>query len=281
MSLLDSLVPKNHAEAEHLLRELMHDIALAGLYRAGFFKHAAFYGGTALRIFHGLDRFSEDLDFSLLAKNDQFSLEPFLNEVVAEFAAHGMQVQVKHKPKKSDAQIDSAFLKTGTLWHEFVLDSAIPSQWPNPLPKVKIKFEVDTLPPLDFETEHKLLLRPYSFYVNCMTIPNLYAGKVHAVLFRSWKTRVKGRDWYDLEWYIRHSFKLNLAHLNVRIQEGVNDSNGYATSAELVAGLHERIDRVDFNAAKHDVARFVPRPELLDIWSSGYFHDLVDHIQVV
>ncbi len=280
MTLFNSFAPQKPSDAEHVLREVMHDVALAGLYRSGFFKHAAFYGGTALRIFHGLDRYSEDLDFSLLAKDSEFSLQPFLNSVIDEFAAHGMQVHIQHKLKKAGSQIDSAFLKTNTLWHELVLDSAVPSKWPNPLPNVKIKFEVDTIPPLGFETEHKLLLRPYSLYVQCMTLPNLYAGKVHAVLFRSWKTRVKGRDWYDLEWYVRRDVALNLKHLNVRALESSESNIALDTRIALMDALHNRINSVDFDAAKSDVARFIPRPELLDVWSQVYFHELVERIRI-
>ena len=213
---LEHYQPKNRIEAESALREIMQDVALAGLNRSGFFEKAAFYGGTALRIFHGLDRYSEDLDFSLLAANKSFSLEPFFEGMLQEFEAVGMKVSVQEKAKTKTSNIDSAFLKTETIWKELVLEKMIPQLGLDLSPRIKIKIEVDTNPPLGFDTEEKLLLRPYSFYVKCFTLPHLFAGKMHALLFRQWKQRVKGRDWYDLEWYIKKGVPLNLSHFVLR-----------------------------------------------------------------
>ena len=216
---IESYKPKNVQETEQALREIMQEITLAGLYRANFFKHAAFYGGTALRIFHGLNRFSEDLDFSLLEKNPDFELESYLNTVIDEFNALGIHVTFKQKLKLSTSNVDSAFLKSDTLWSELVFENTIPQIKLSTKPGIKIKVEVDTDPPLNFETENQLLIKPFSFYVNCFTLPNLFAGKMHALLFRKWKNRVKGRDWYDLEWYIKKGVELNLNHLCQRALE--------------------------------------------------------------
>ena len=204
--------PQNREEAEAALREIMQEVALAGLQRSGFFEKAAFYGGTALRLFHGLDRFSEDLDFSLLEVNPKFSLQPYFEGMVTEFNAIGMQVSIKEKTKAVASSIDSAFLKTETVWKSLVLEGIIPQAGISVSPGLKIKLEVDRKPPLGFETEEKLLLRPFSFYVKCFALPDLFAGKMHALLFRKWKQRVKGRDWYDLEWYIRKGVPLHLPH---------------------------------------------------------------------
>ncbi|MDP3667217.1 MAG: nucleotidyl transferase AbiEii/AbiGii toxin family protein, partial [Sediminibacterium sp.] len=194
---LEEYKPKTQEEAEQALREIMQEIALAGLQRSGFFEKAAFYGGTALRVFYGLDRFSEDLDFSLLEVNPNFSLEPYLEGIVTEFSALGMTVSVKEKIKTPQTNIDSAFLKSETAWKELILENIIPQAGLSMRPNIKIKLEVDTKPPLGFETEEKLLLKPFSFYVKCFSLPDLFAGKMHALLFRKWKQRVKGRDWYD------------------------------------------------------------------------------------
>jgi predicted nucleotidyltransferase component of viral defense system len=122
---LEQYQPKNRIEAESALREIMQDVALAGLNRSGFFEKAAFYGGTALRIFHGLDRYSEDLDFSLLATNQSFSLEPYFEGMLQEFEAVGMKVSVQEK--------------------ELVLEKMIPQLGLDLSPRIKIKIEVDTL----------------------------------------------------------------------------------------------------------------------------------------
>ena len=197
----------------------MQEIALAGLYRAGFFEKAAFYGGTALRMFYGLNRFSEDLDFSLLKVDSDFSLDKYLEAILVEFDSLGMKVSVKEKQKTIHSNIESAFLKSETIWNELVLENIIPQNGLDQKANIKIKLAVDTEPPLGFETEEKLLLKPFSFYVKCFTISDLFAGKMHALLFRKWKDNVKGRDWYDMEWYIKKGVSLNLKHFLLRAQD--------------------------------------------------------------
>lgn len=165
---LDSYKPANEQEAKDALREIMQEIALAGLSRAGFFEKAAFYGGTALRIFYGLDRFSEDLDFSLLSADPDFHLGRYQEAIIHEFEALGMKVSIREKKKAIESAIDSAFLKSETLWKELILEGIVPQQGINRIANIKIKIEVDKQPPLGFDTEEKLLLRPFSFYVKCI-----------------------------------------------------------------------------------------------------------------
>lgn len=216
---IEEYKPANQQEAKDALREIMQEIALAGLSRAGFFEKAAFYGGTALRIFYGLDRFSEDLDFSLLRVEPDFSLMKYQEAIINEFNSLGMQVTIREKPKTNASNIESAFLKSETIWKELILENIIPQSGLNKIANITVKIEVDRRPPLDFETEEKLLLRPISFYVKCFTLPNLFAGKMHALLFRKWGTNVKGRDWYDVEWYIRKGVALNLTHFASRAND--------------------------------------------------------------
>jgi predicted nucleotidyltransferase component of viral defense system len=200
---LESYKPADRDQAMAALREIMQDVALAGLYRAGFYEKAAFYGGTALRIFYGLDRFSEDLDFSLLADDPGFSFQPYIEAIIKEFNSQGMQVSIHEKVKTLQTNVESAFLKSETIWKELVLDGILPQQGMGQVANIKIKIEVDKRPPLGFNTEEKLLTQPFSFYVKCFTLPDLFAGKMHALLFRKWQNNVKGRDWYDMEWYIK------------------------------------------------------------------------------
>ena len=277
---MDSYAPKTVLETEQALREIMQEITLAGLYRANFFKQAAFYGGTALRIFHGLNRFSEDLDFSLLEKNSAFELAPYLEGVKSEFAALGMQVTFIQKSKVAISANDSAFLKAETLWGELLVETNLPQLSLSQKPSIKIKLEVDTQQPLLFETENKLLIKPFSFYVNCFTLPNLFAGKMHALLFRKWKERVKGRDWYDLDWYIKKGIPVNLAHLAERARESGDWSEPSLTKGQLHQLLIERIRSLDMNRVKEDVIRFIPNPQELDIWSPNYFEQLIDYLKV-
>ncbi len=258
------------------LREIMQEIALAGLYRGNFFQKAAFYGGTALRIFYQLDRFSEDLDFSLLQADKNFSLEPYFAAIRKEFTALGIQVEITAKQKSRQTAVESAFLKSDTNIHLLQIQGQYSQAWA-PARPIKIKFEVDTQPPLGFATEEKLLLLPFSFHVKCFHISDLYAGKLHALLYRSWQNRVKGRDWYDFEWYVRHGYQIHLAHFLQRAQQSGQLTGKECISIEEVRELlRQKIKQIDFQQAKQDVVRFVKHPATLDIWSQAYFLALVD-----
>lgn len=278
---LDSYKPANEQEAKDALREIMQEIALAGLYRAGFFEKAAFYGGTALRIFYGLDRFSEDLDFSLLDVDTEFNLGKYQEAIVNEFESLGMKVSIREKKKAVKSNIDSAFLKSETLWKELVLEDIIPQQGINRIANVKIKIEVDAEPPLGFETEEKLLLRPFSLYVKCFTLSDLFAGKMHALLFRKWGQNVKGRDWYDMEWYIKKGVALNLRHFALRAKNSGDWDSDVITENEFRRLFAKKIDAVNMRYVKDDIKRFIKDQGILEIWSPKYFHDLAAHLKVI
>ncbi len=272
---------QTHDDYTRAFREIMQEIALAGLYRAGFFKKAAFYGGTCLRIFHGLDRFSEDMDFSLLRPDPGFSFDPYLDSVKKEFYSHGMEITIKSKPKNKPSQVESAFFKNNTSIYDFLLDRDPLRMHPGQPSKIKIKFETDTDPPPGFTTENKLMLLPFSFYVGCYSLPDLFAGKMHALLFRRWKTRVKGRDWYDLEWYIRQGIAVHLNHLSERISQS-GDLPDHQLNAEGLLGLlKEHIAGLDVSQAISDIKPFVRDKEKLTIWSNAYFLDLITHLKVM
>ena len=267
--------PQRTIEANQALREIMQEIALAGLQRSGFFEVAAFYGGTALRIFHGLDRFSEDLDFSLLEVNPDFLMQPYLNGMVREFEALGMTVSVSKKEKSEKTNVDSAFLKPDTSWQELTLKAIIPEEkMDRLLPGVTIKLEVDKKPPMGFRTEENLLVKPFSFYTKCFVLPDLFAGKMHALLFRKWKNRVKGRDWHDMEWYIKKNIPLNLAHLALRSRDSGNWKKDTMSKAEFLELLENKISAVSMERIKEDLLPFVADDTKLNIWSARYFRDL-------
>lgn len=277
---LASYNPANKEDATQALREIMQEVALAGLYRKGFFEKAAFYGGTALRIVYGLDRFSGDLDFSLLEVDPDFSINNYLPAIIDEFEALGMHVSVKEKQKAVKTSIDSAFLKSETIWRELVLEGVVPQQGLGQTASIKIKLEVDTMPPPGFDTEEKLLLKPFSFYVKCFSISDLFAGKMHALLFRKWKDNVKGRDWYDMEWYIRKGVPLNLKHFALRAKDSGDWVQESISEAEFRELLDARIELVNFQRIRDDIRRFIPNAEVLDIWGAQYFHDLVQRLKV-
>lgn len=253
------------------VHEVMQQVALGGLYNGGFFNKAAFYGGTCLRIFHGLDRFSEDMDFSLLAADPAFRLDPYFNAITAEFAALGQSIDITTKEKTAQSTIQSAFLKSDTAQYDIHLGCDR---------KIKIKIEVDTTPPLGFSTEQKLLLQPFSFYTNCFTLPDLYAGKMHALIYRSWKNRVKGRDWYDFEWYVRKNVTMDFKHFCERVYQFGSEAQGSLTPDHFRAILKDRIRKADIRQVKEDVAPFIKDPGRLHIWSTEYFLQLADMMKL-
>ena len=247
------------------LREVMQEIALAGLNRGGFFAKAAFYGGTCLRIFYGLPRFSEDLDFSLLTTNPLFTFEPYFKVLREEFAVFGFEVDIVEKPKTTTSDIASAFLKkTSSIYDLKVAGEKI----------LKIRLEVDTDPPRGFDTEQKLLIQPYSFYVNCFSLPDLFAGKAHALLFRKWKNRSNGRDWFDFEWYIRRGTPLHLQHLSERARQSGHWPGGDMSQEQFIDLLQTRIQSLDVDSVRQEVSRFVRDSSQLKIWSRDYFLQL-------
>ena len=278
---LEAYKPQNEQEILSALREIMQEIALAGLSRTDFFQKAAFYGGTALRIFYGLDRYSEDLDFSLLKPNANFSLEPYFGSILNEFESLGLSVNIREKKKTKQTAIDSAFLKAETIWKEIVLEDIIKETGVRSNKTLKIKIKVDRQPPLNFQTEEKLLLRPFSFYVKCMTQPSLFAGKMHALLFRKWKNRVKGRDWYDLEWYIKSGIPLDTTHFLTRALDTNDWTEEKISEEQVIQLLNEKIESVSFKSIKEDVVRFIKNDEQLAIWEKQYFKDLAEKIRFV
>lgn len=247
--------------------EVNQQVILAGLYNSGFFDVAAFYGGTCLRIFHGLQRFSEDMDFSLLTSDDKFDFTKYFQPIIDEFAIVGREVEITKKDKKSFGKVESAFLKDNTDIYDVTFQTN---------KSIKIKIEVDTQPPLKFTTEQKLLLLPHSFMTRCFTLPDLFAGKMHALVYRAWKSRVKGRDWYDFEWYVRNNIPLDFAHLAERVFQFNNE---VIEQSSFIAKLKERLASTNINQVKNDVLPFVRNPKELDIWSNDYFLQLADMIR--
>ncbi len=276
---IEEYKPKNEEDILSALREIMQEVALAGLSRTNFFEKAAFYGGTALRIFYGLDRFSEDLDFSLVESNPEFTLEPYFPAILSEFESLGIHVTIKEKGKTSESSIDSAFLKAETIWKEIVLEDLIKQTGVKSNKTVRIKIEVDRNPPLNFTTEEKLLIRPFSFYVNCFARSSLFAGKMHALLYRDWKGRVKGRDWYDLEWYIKKGIPLDVKHFLNRANDTGDWKESSITPDQIMQLLSDKIGTVSIENIKEDVIRFIKDDKVLDIWNPSYFGDLIEKLK--
>lgn len=242
--------------------EVNQQIILSGLYNGGFFDKAAFYGGTCLRIFYNLQRFSEDMDFSLLSADSNFDFTYYFPFIIDQFALVGRKVEITRKVKKNFGKVESAFLKDNTDVYDvsFNTDKSI-----------KIKIEVDINPPMKYETENKLMLTPFSFMTRCFILPDLFAGKMHALVYRTWKNRVKGRDWYDFEWYVRNNVPLDFNHLAER---ALQFNNEVITRESFLEMLYNKLATTEMTQVKADVLPFVRNPKELDIWSNDYFIQL-------
>ncbi len=267
-------------EYTNALRDILQRLALLGLWRSKFFEHAAFYGGTALRMLHGLDRFSEDLDFSLLESDRAYSMMNYATALRREIAGFGFEVELESSGKATGSQIDSAFLKADTYRQLVAIEvDAEVLQGVHPGRLIKIKLEVDTYPPVGFETETRYVFQPIPFPVRTYTLPDLFAGKLHAVLCRKWEKRVKGRDWYDMVWYAGHYPKVRLRHLEARMrQSGDYCDDEELSMPKLRALLAVAIDDLDINLARDEVSRFIRDPRALDVWSREFFRETVQRI---
>lgn len=276
--MLDSYHCRTADDYRRALREIVQEISLLGLYRGGFFSRAAFYGGTALHIFYGLDRFSQDLDFSLIKPDKTFDLSSYLKAVRDELGSFGLEMTVAKKTKTIDSPVESAFIKGGTRTQLLSIDPSKPVvSGIHPDELIKVKLEVDTDPPAGASFEMRYQLVPVPFSVRLYSEPSLFAGKVHVLLCRSWKTRVKGRDFYDYVWFLSRGTPLNVAHLQARMrQSGHISEKEVLTKSKILSTLERRFMKVDYAQAKSDVIPFIRDNSTLDLWSSEFFVSITE-----
>lgn len=271
---------KNSEDYESALKEIVQEVALMGLSRSNFFTKASFYGGTALRIFYGLPRYSEDLDFSLDNPDDNFELTAYFSYVERELKAYNFNMTVRKKIKTKESAVQSAFIKGNTIQNILEItseDSSVYGLNPNAL--VKIKFEVDTNPPEGAGFQYMNAIIPANYRAKLYDMPSLFAGKTHAVLCRDYKHRVKGRDFFDYIWYLRKGCPVNLYHLQKRMeQSGKWNSEDVLTEKLLREMLEKRFRTVDFDSARNDVAPFLSSAERdgLSLWDSRFFIDITE-----
>lgn len=279
-SMLDRYDLHTRDDYTNALREIIQEIALLGLWRSKFFEHSAFYGGTALRVVYGLERYSEDLDFSLLKPDDRFSLGAYANSLQREINSFGFQIEFEQRHKSQQTPIESAFLKTNTYKQLIIIEASEDLLRDlHPLKNLKIKIEVDTDPPGGFETETRYILQPFPFSVRIFSLPDLFAGKLHALLCRHWKSRVKGRDWYDLAWYVSKHPEFRLAHLEARMRQSGNyNEEGHLSVEKLRELLQDAVDTLDVVNARKEVSPFVRDRRTLDVWSTEFFADVVQRV---
>lgn len=280
--IINSRQPKSIDEMKAILRETVQSIVLVGLSRAGFFNKASFYGGTALRIFYGLNRYSEDLDFTLNVKDDMFSLKPYLKSIQDVAMSYGFEIDLIIKDKKINMPIESAFAKLNT--YQTFISLHVKEKLSNILHKdeiLKVKFEVDCNPALGFKTESRWIDMPEFANVNVLDQSSLFAGKIHAILCRNYKNQVKGRDYYDFLYFISKHVKPNMGYLkNKLIETGKIDDTIDFTIDTLKEMLISRFNDVDFEQVKLDASKFLYKNENLNYYCKELFWDCVRKLEV-
>jgi len=282
-AMLDRYNPQNNDERQSAIKEIVQEIALAGLSRGGFFKKAAFYGGTCLRIFHGLNRFSEDLDFALLKNDPSYKLDEYFPALEKEFLSYGLKINVEPKKKDESTEVQSAFLKGNTLTLFMSLfpqsedaKSVISTQ------KIKIKIEIDTDNPSGGITEYRYRMLPAPYEVQIFDEATLFAGKIHAVLCRNYKRHVKGRDYYDYLFYCGKGAKINLAYLENKLKNtGKIARDAVLTLAIVKKMLKEKFTTVDYEFAIEDVSNFINDKQGLDLWKAELFVSTLNNLEVL
>jgi|BioPla2DNA2_1021312.scaffolds.fasta_scaffold04026_6 predicted nucleotidyltransferase component of viral defense system len=274
--MLEKYSVKTENDAKNAIKEVVQEIALYSLSKSSFFKNVAFYGGTALRIFHGLDRFSEDLAFSLLAPNSNFELQEFLPALKSQVNSFGLNFEVEQKDKKNKGNIQTAFLKGNTKEHIIIFygeQNVFPNISKSEL--IKIKIEIDINPPdfASFEIKNRLL--PALHQVKLYDMPSLFASKIHAILCRGWQNRVKGRDLYDYIFYLSKNTNINMPHLKARLVASNFIKEDFDLSYDaLLQILNEHFASIDYEQAKKDVLPFLANQSKVNLWSGELFIDL-------
>jgi predicted nucleotidyltransferase component of viral defense system len=273
---------RNAFDYQNALREIVQEIALLGLWRSKFFEYAAFYGGSALRMLYGLDRFSEDLDFSLLKPDLNFSINSYMSALESELRSFGFRMTIEPKSKAIETPIKSAFIKGNTRASMLVIEA--PQGVVRALHReqvIKVRLEIDVDPPGGFETEARIRTLPIPFSVLTYRLPDLFAGKMSAILCRGWKNHVKGRDWYDFVWFVARAVPIHLEHLAARLtQNRVWQGSKQLTLPILSEMLNERIEKTDFESAKADVASFINDTASVELWSKSFFREIVSKIRL-
>lgn len=271
---------KNTIDEVNALKEIIQEIVLSGLSRGNFFNETAFYGGTSLRIFYNLDRFSEDLDFALIEPNRNFDLSKYFNFIEKELNAYGINLEINTKVKSNESNFTSAFLKGDTLEHILkFFPSEEGHKYDNILKDLKIKFEVDINPPLGATYEDKYKLLPSPHQIKLYDKESLLACKIHAILCRGWKSRTKGRDLYDYIFFIANDTKVNLELLkNKLVESNYINSNEILDINKVKELLTNKFSEVDYIDAKEDVKPFIKNIDSLNIWSKDFFISITDKL---
>lgn len=278
--MIESYHPSNIQEKTNVVKEVLQEVALSGLAKAGFFDHAAFYGGTSLRIFYGLNRFSEDLDFALINQNEDFHIENFFPFLVEHFKSYGININVESKNKAIFSDVQSSFIKVNA---QELMASLFPNVDDSKRivfnQKFKIKFEIDIHNPSGGKSVIISKSDPISYQARVFDLPTLFAGKISALLFRKYLNNVKGRDYYDYLFFINKDIPVNLKYLENKMKNSGNLlENDHLTLEMVKQMLFKRFSTTDFELAKNDIINFIDYNENINQWDASLFIKTLDHL---
>lgn len=254
----------------NIIKQIMQEIVLSSLSRSNFFTYAAFNGGTALRIFHNLDRFSEDLDFSVIGDSD-INLDEysgFIND-----GYDSLLLPAHFSSSEKDGMVKRGYIEGNLLdiLEYFEIDNGSYKNIEKNT-KLKIKLEIDTNHYKDAKYETLYLLKPYPSAIRIYDKGSLFAGKLDAILTRSWKNRVKGRDYYDYVFYVSNKFPLNYGHLKSRlVKSGLIDNVDKLDDFKLKELLIKKFNSIDYDSCKKDVIPFISDDREVELWSKEFF----------
>ncbi len=267
-------------DEDNALKEIIQRITLLGLHRGNFFERASFYGGTALRILYGLDRFSEDMDFCLDTPDPHFSFQPYLPHVSVELARYGFTARLEEKRAGPDVAIGSAFVKQNTLRGLLVIERKrrVPRDQ-----MIKVRLEVDKENPPGSKRIKKLVKMPVPFMVSTLSESSLFAGKLHALIARRYADRVKGRDYYDFLFYAARETPVNMTYVEAKLRDsGHYTEKDVLTRDGLIVLLQQKFATVDFDKARSDVQPFIKADQIaaLNDWSSDLFCAMAEALAI-
>ena len=268
--------PKNLIEFENVLREISQKIILYALSQTSFFKNVAFYGGTCLRLFHNLDRFSEDLDFQVTSKNYKLDFDLYMSKCVSVLESYGLKSIAYFKPNYDNGEVRRRYIK---ISHYDIANEYFGKISMNKDKLVSIKIEVSTIYIPGANYEMKLLNSPMFSNIYCFDYESLFAGKLNALLTRSWRERIKGRDYYDYMFYISHNVKFNLKYLKNKLNISLGKDTSKYTINTIKELLKEKFIESNFNSIRNDIIPFVDTDYNVDSIDKSMFINSIDYLE--
>ena len=248
----------------NLIREYIQAYFLYVIYRKKYYQDIVFTGGTALRFVYRIKRFSEDIDFSLSARVTQIDFNLMMSDIAREFKQAGYAVEIKAKTRLT---VNSAFLKFSGIMFETGLS-------PLKDEKFLIKVEIDSHPPAGGIEAHTMVSTPFMFYLLHYDLKSLFAGKVHALLCREY---TKGRDWYDLMWYLSKFKDIEPNYImlnNAMAQTSKNPT--LINQGNWKMEIKRVLRTLDWVKVRNDVKRFLEDPAELELLTPETLINLVD-----